>query len=176
MAYFSDVGAHCSYSGCGIKDFLPFTCNQCNDTFCLDHFKPDIHRCRNIGMFDARVVVCPNCSVAIRLKHFQEPDAILRDHQGTHCQRQNKPQTKTCPVKGCREQLTITNNFTCKACHAAVCLRHRLPEDHTCCTKPPSATSKTIPQSSKKPSPDMKHPDPAARKKSRLMPSRCSIQ
>jgi hypothetical protein len=39
---------------------------------------------------------------------------------------------KKCPVQGCREKLTTINTYTCKSCKQAVCLRHRLENDHKC--------------------------------------------
>jgi predicted nucleic acid binding AN1-type Zn finger protein len=39
---------------------------------------------------------------------------------------------KKCPVQGCREKLTTINTYTCKSCKQAVCLKHRLENDHKC--------------------------------------------
>ena len=31
------VGAHCQFEGCGQKEFFPFSCSDCNKTFCGEH-------------------------------------------------------------------------------------------------------------------------------------------
>jgi len=184
MAYFSDVGAHCSRPSCRQADFLPFKCHQCNDTFCLDHFKPEEHTCRNAGMFDTRVIVCPDCQAPIKTNYNEKEDITLAKHKKTNCRPRNKSPPKTCPVKGCREQLTIVTNFTCKLCGTAVCLRHRLPDDHSC-SSIESKPTKTKPQKTKlsnvtttsvsPPEASPKH-EGSRRRKGRLSFSRCSIQ
>ncbi len=39
---------------------------------------------------------------------------------------------KKCPVLGCKEKLTASNQYTCKDCAVTVCLKHRLQQDHKC--------------------------------------------
>ena len=42
---FSDLGAHCEFTGCGIQDYLPFECKYCNKNFCLEHKNHENHNC-----------------------------------------------------------------------------------------------------------------------------------
>ena len=37
MTEFADLGARCSLETCKQQDFLPFVCDACNRTFCLEH-------------------------------------------------------------------------------------------------------------------------------------------
>lgn len=50
-----------------------------------------------------------------------DPDNYAKVHKKTRC-----------PVPGCKERLTSTNTFACKACHSEVCLKHRFDKDHRC--------------------------------------------
>ena len=42
---FSDLGSHCEYENCGKQDYLPFKCDLCLKTFCLEHKSYDSHQC-----------------------------------------------------------------------------------------------------------------------------------
>ncbi|CAK0813206.1 unnamed protein product [Prorocentrum cordatum] len=39
LARVGDKGAHCSVAECNQVDFLPFTCRQCSQVFCLSHYR-----------------------------------------------------------------------------------------------------------------------------------------
>jgi predicted nucleic acid binding AN1-type Zn finger protein len=42
-----ELGEQCSFVGCGQLDFLPFNCDGCDRTFCLEHRTS--HGCRAGG-------------------------------------------------------------------------------------------------------------------------------
>lgn len=71
----------------------------------------------------------------VELSPTDDPNVIFDRHQRAGCDPSNyarvhkKPR---CPVKGCKEKLTSINTYTCKDCRTAVCLRHRLADDHAC--------------------------------------------
>ena len=48
------VGKHCQLEYCNQLDFLPFLCQSCRKTFCLDHRTEDAHRCANKGAWAER--------------------------------------------------------------------------------------------------------------------------
>ncbi|RYP48766.1 hypothetical protein DL769_011169 [Monosporascus sp. CRB-8-3] len=48
------VGKHCQLEYCNQLDFLPFFCQSCKKTFCLDHRTEDAHRCENRGAWAER--------------------------------------------------------------------------------------------------------------------------
>lgn len=73
---------------------------------------------------------------------------MCRHSQSTACDSSNYMRVhkkKKCPVKGCREKLTTLNSFDCKSCGESVCLRHRLPTDHSCTPRSATAGSKGLP-------------------------------
>ena len=39
------VGKQCSDPSCYLVDFLPFKCQHCEQSFCQEHFKVDVHHC-----------------------------------------------------------------------------------------------------------------------------------
>lgn len=40
------VGSHCTFPDCKKLDFLPFVCDKCSSTFCLDHRLASSHDCK----------------------------------------------------------------------------------------------------------------------------------
>eukprot|EP00919_Chromeraceae_sp_WS-2016_P055755 GHVR01132450.1.p1 GENE.GHVR01132450.1~~GHVR01132450.1.p1 ORF type:complete len:171 (-),score=39.61 GHVR01132450.1:150-662(-) len=137
MTHFSDYGQHCTDPYCRQKDFLPFTCDLCKKIYCLDHYKYKDHGCPYVN--DKRVIVCPICKTSIQLPpntHTHDNDAIAQlyhKHETSgKCVPQNVPKNNTCPVSGCREQLTTINTYTCKKCSQRVCMSHRYETDHNC--------------------------------------------
>ncbi|XP_061197863.1 AN1-type zinc finger protein 1-like isoform X2 [Saccostrea echinata] len=111
MAEFPNLGKHCSLEGCKQIDFLPFTCESCQQVFCLDHKFPDNHSCSKFGAetphaeytgtkayscsfteCDSRElmpVVCEKCAKNFCLRHRHQ-----NDHQ---CEKleEKKTQNKT---------------------------------------------------------------------------------
>eukprot|EP00798_Chlamydomonas_sp_ICE-L_P002322 gene2322-8613_t len=131
------IGEHCGVPECSQLDFLPFTCDCCSRTFCLDHRSYSTHACPSAGSKQTEVIVCPVCAKAIRLGPGQEPNAAFEAHSLTGCDPShyqkvhNKPR---CPVPGCKEKLTLTSTYRCKHCATKVCLKHRDVDDHACAT------------------------------------------
>jgi predicted nucleic acid binding AN1-type Zn finger protein len=129
------LGEHCSVAHCQQLDFLPFKCDGCKQTFCLDHRTYAAHKCPNAGKGDVEVIVCPVCASGIHLRGGEDPNAAFERHTRSGCDPSNyarvhkKPR---CPAQGCREKLTSINTYACKACNQRVCLKHRFPEDHKC--------------------------------------------
>ncbi|XP_021373510.1 AN1-type zinc finger protein 1-like [Mizuhopecten yessoensis] len=50
MAEFPDLGKHCSVQFCKQIDFLPFDCDGCGKSFCVDHKFPDDHKCDQVNI------------------------------------------------------------------------------------------------------------------------------
>lgn len=147
MAHFSDKGAHCEAAYCNLLDFLPFTCEFCKQTFCLEHFRPEAHECPSPGLraLNRKALVCPVCEGTLRLTDADDADLIWQTHESSgECaiMAANKKVLQKCPVNGCREDLTLSNRLTCKRCHQTVCLRHRLQADHDCGKMPPKGSVK----------------------------------
>lgn len=132
------IGRQCQHSECQQLDFLPFQCQGCKRTFCLDHRKAESHSCPSSQGtdLDVVVIVCPLCGSGIRTSSSEDPNITFEKH--THsgeCDPENYQKVhkkKKCPVPGCRQRLTTINVFCCKDCHVEVCLKHRLASDHSC--------------------------------------------
>jgi hypothetical protein len=142
------IGRHCAAAGCGQLDFLPFLCAFCASTFCDEHRRAGAHACpRAAEAASADVLVCPLCALAIRPRPGEAPDAAFERHASSACDPANyarvhkKPK---CPVAGCRERLTTTSSFDCRACGATVCLRHRLVLDHGCAERRAAAAAAVL--------------------------------
>lgn len=140
MAVLSNAGAHCSVPDCSQLDFLPFTCAQCQQVFCLEHFPFEAHACPNGRALDARVLVCPLCGKSMRLEASEDPNLTWERHVLTDCTNpeggEHRAKKARCPVKGCKEQISESNSITCGRCQQKVCLKHRYEEEHPCFEAP----------------------------------------
>uniref|UniRef100_A0A0D6R603 AN1-type domain-containing protein n=1 Tax=Araucaria cunninghamii TaxID=56994 RepID=A0A0D6R603_ARACU len=132
---FPDLGKHCNVEDCKLVDFLPFTCDRCQQVFCLEHRTYSKHQCPNANEHDVTVLVCPMCAKGVRLVPNEDPNITWESHIRTDCDPTNydkvmkKPR---CPVSGCKEILTFANKFKCRDCAQEVCLKHRFGLDHKC--------------------------------------------
>ena len=112
------VGRHCQYEYCNQLDFLPFYCQSCNKTFCLDHRTESTHQCANPGAWAERR----------RQAQLAQPSIgqgkVLRD----------KVSEKPCASPDCNTVIgtSLVTGVHCDSCNRDYCLKHRLKEDHGC--------------------------------------------
>ncbi|KAM4054556.1 AN1-like zinc finger domain-containing protein [Hirsutella rhossiliensis] len=112
------VGKHCQYEYCNQLDFLPFLCQSCTRTYCLDHRSESAHKCANPGAWAERK----------RLAQLSRPsigqDKVLRD----------RVSQKPCATPECKTVVgtSLTPGVHCQTCNRDYCLKHRLQEDHDC--------------------------------------------
>eukprot|EP00933_Yihiella_yeosuensis_P073371 TRINITY_DN82019_c0_g1_i1.p1 TRINITY_DN82019_c0_g1~~TRINITY_DN82019_c0_g1_i1.p1 ORF type:complete len:230 (-),score=33.36 TRINITY_DN82019_c0_g1_i1:482-1114(-) len=138
MAVLSDAGKHCAVAHCRQCDFLPFTCSQCQDVFCLDHFRFEAHNCPNAAGLDQRVLVCPLCGSGVKLVQGEDPNITWERHVApgggcAHSSGSSKVTSKArCPVPGCKEILTSSGSISCPKCNLKTCLKHRFEDQHDC--------------------------------------------
>lgn len=139
MVEFSTVGAQCSMPSCRQQDFLPFTCDCCKAKFCLEHRSYAAHNCSAALSKDMRAFVCPLCDTGVKVVASENINQTFDRHLVSgECERKlqreaaAKAKRRTCPCKGCKELMTISNRSTCSKCRIDTCLRHRLPESHDC--------------------------------------------
>ncbi|KAK3446714.1 zinc finger AN1 and C2H2 domain-containing stress-associated protein 16 [Eucalyptus grandis] len=141
---FPDLGKHCTVDDCKLIDFLPFTCDRCNQVFCLEHRSYIKHRCPKADKKDVTVVICPLCAKGVRLNPDEDPNITWESHVNIECDPSNYDKVtkkRKCPVPGCREILTFSNTIKCKDCTLDHCLKHRFGLDHNCAgPKKPDAT------------------------------------
>ncbi|KAI4320664.1 hypothetical protein MLD38_034119 [Melastoma candidum] len=128
---FPNLGEHCCHPDCRQLDFLPFTCDGCLSSYCLEHRSYDRHDCPKPGRQSRRVAVCEACSASIETTGQDEVAALARHGRSGECDPSRRKKS-VCPVRRCREPLTFSNTSKCKTCGVKVCLRHRFPADHTC--------------------------------------------
>lgn len=112
------VGKHCEYEYCNQLDFLPFLCQSCKKTFCLDHRTESSHKCADAGAWAERR----------RLAQLAQPSIgagrTLRD----------KVSEKPCASSTCKTVVgtSLVPGVHCPTCNRDYCLKHRLKEDHDC--------------------------------------------
>ena len=134
----SHVGSRCAFAGCGKQDFLPFKCSLCSGTYCLTHAAMGEHGCASRaggGLADRRVVSCPLCAASIELQRGEDINETWARHERTACrpsERVKRTKKPRCPVKGCREKLTISNTVRCRHCAVEHCMTHRAATSHAC--------------------------------------------
>ncbi|MCJ1366040.1 hypothetical protein MMC16_005165 [Acarospora aff. strigata] len=123
------IGSHCRYTYCNQLDFLPFRCESCKGTYCLDHRTETAHECPQAGAWAAarRKQQLTSSSPSSTSK-----PTLLTATQCSH------PQCKTYIN-------TLTNvGVSCHNCNRQYCLKHRLREEHDC--------SKLVPLGARTPS------------------------
>ena len=76
------IGQHCSVASCSQIDFLPFRCDCCSRTFCLEHRTYAAHACPSSGSKVTDIIVCPICAKGIRLKPGQDANDAWEAHTG----------------------------------------------------------------------------------------------
>ena len=154
MSAASGRGAHCLERGCHKLDFLPFTCDKCHSTFCLDHRDPSHHTC-TFDLTAQRVMpVCPVCQqhVFVPADAISGPDGRVNAHILSGCKeylmkdvlnvvKAKQSVTLRCDfVDGCSNRQSYAT-MQCKKCRLQYCLSHRFPEQHKCAALAASASS-----------------------------------
>ena len=124
------IGAHCQYEYCHQLDFLPFRCESCRRTYCLDHRTEDAHACPHAGAWAAARRAAAGGPPSTSLLPNEKPTLAT----GTQC---SEPRCKT------YIHTHTSVGVGCAPCGRAYCLRHRLPEDHACATLTPIKTNAT---------------------------------
>ncbi|KAG0500620.1 hypothetical protein HPP92_000692 [Vanilla planifolia] len=147
---FPNLGKHCSVEDCKLIDFLPFTCDRCDEAFCLQHRSYAKHQCPNANQMDVTVLICPLCAQGVRLVPNEDPNITWDIHVNGDCDPSNYQKItkkKRCPVPGCKRNTGIFNTVRCKDCTQEYCLRHRFGPEHKC---PGAMKPNTNPRGQKK--------------------------
>ncbi|KAI3471597.1 hypothetical protein Pfo_028247 [Paulownia fortunei] len=132
---FPNLGKHCSVDDCRQIDFLPFTCDCCQQVFCLEHRSYSRHQCPKANKNDVTVVICPLCAKGVRLIPEEDPNITWESHVNIECDPSNYEQAmkkRKCPLPRCRKMLTFSNTIKCRDCNIDHCLKHRFGPDHNC--------------------------------------------
>ena len=145
------IGHHCEYEYCHRLDFLPFKCDSCKQTFCLDHRTETAHKCSHAGE-----------AAAAKRKRLQQssPHTQLATQTGTlnggytlagshiHRNDNQKPtvyNSDQCSHPACKTLIHTLKDqgIHCQNCNRDYCLRHRLGEEHDCSKLTPLGPART---------------------------------
>ncbi|KJE95962.1 hypothetical protein CAOG_06345 [Capsaspora owczarzaki ATCC 30864] len=134
-------GTHCDVKDCRQLDFLPFRCDSCTQTFCLDHRTYESHKCSAAPNQDIRIPECPKCQQKIQRPRGSDAAAQIQKHIASGCRDLVllAPRRK-CNHKGCKN--TEALSFKCNRCEHQFCIKHMRVQDHTCSSQsiPPSGS------------------------------------
>ncbi|KAI0515305.1 AN1-like zinc finger protein [Xylaria bambusicola] len=130
------IGKHCQLEYCNQLDFLPFFCQSCKKTFCLDHRTEDSHKCENKGAW------------AERRRQAQ----LARPAAGEGKRMRDFVNQKPCAAADCKTTVgtSLVPGVHCANCNHDYCLKHRLREEHDCKNKVPiGARSRDVTEQTK---------------------------
>ncbi|KAJ5096188.1 hypothetical protein NUU61_005544 [Penicillium alfredii] len=116
------IGRHCQFEYCGQLDFLPFRCESCHSTFCLDHRSETAHKCARAGEWARRRSGARSSSTANTKENRSAPEKpnIYNSEQCAHLECKTLIHTLKDP------------GVRCPDCNRQYCLKHRLREEHDC--------------------------------------------
>ncbi|CZS93213.1 hypothetical protein WAI453_000900 [Rhynchosporium graminicola] len=111
------IGSHCQYTYCNQLDFLPFRCESCRGTFCLDHRSESSHVCPKAGEWAAR-----RRRANLSTPSLGAGKSMIKDIE------------KPCASPTCKITIgtSLSTSVHCGTCNRDYCLKHRLKEDHDC--------------------------------------------
>ncbi|KAJ9194384.1 hypothetical protein DTO166G4_1600 [Paecilomyces variotii] len=111
------IGRNCQFEYCHQLDFLPFRCESCKGTFCLDHRTETAHKCSHAGEW-ARRRQAANTATTSSLP--LEKPTIYNSIQCSH--------------PACKTLIDTAKDpaVHCDKCNRKYCLKHRLREEHDC--------------------------------------------
>ncbi|KAK3938244.1 putative an1-type zinc finger protein 1 protein [Diplogelasinospora grovesii] len=126
------VGSHCEMAYCNQLDFLPFFCQSCAHTFCLDHRTESAHNCAKAGAWAER----RRQAQLSRPAHGEGRTLMVETADG-----RKKPcaAATTGLPGGCKTVIgtSLVPGVHCSNCNRDYCLKHRLKEDHNCANLTP---------------------------------------
>ncbi|KIX02875.1 uncharacterized protein Z518_08818 [Rhinocladiella mackenziei CBS 650.93] len=114
------IGAHCEFAYCHQLDFLPFRCDSCHHTFCLEHRTETAHQCPRAGEWAANR----------RRNEVGRPSTNTTSAPG----KPNHHNASQCSEPTCKTFIKTFQNtgVHCADCNRTYCLKHRMREDHDC--------------------------------------------
>ena len=115
------IGSHCQYTYCNQLDFLPFRCESCKGTYCLDHRTESGHKCPRAGEWAAARRKAETASPALNNPSSGKPTIVTATQ---------------CSHPSCKTYINTLSSVGvgCPTCNRQYCLKHRLKEDHSCST------------------------------------------
>lgn len=125
MAAFSDIGAHCAVATCHQQDFLPFRCEICLATYCLDH--RSTHACTVDRTVKNTMPKCPLCGMFVKIAANENPDAVMDLHIKSGCKvslldKESENKKVSCSMAHCKRKELIP--ITCPSCKLTFCIQY----------------------------------------------------
>ncbi|KAJ5632295.1 hypothetical protein N7490_008634 [Penicillium lividum] len=110
------IGRHCQFEYCGQLDFLPFRCESCKSTYCLDHRSETAHKCPRAGEWARR------------------RNGTTNQENRTAPVKPNIHNSAQCYHVSCKTLINTLKDpaVRCPNCNYQYCLKHRLREEHDC--------------------------------------------
>lgn len=125
-------GKHCSFDECKQFDFLPFECEACHKTYCLQHRLQKDHKCTEQYNDKLNVIPkCPICNQFIDLNINDDINLQVNRHIDSQCKDFVLVENKK-PACGYSKCKAMKAPIECKECHKFFCPQHRFPSDHEC--------------------------------------------
>lgn len=122
------IGAHCQFPYCNQLDFLPFRCESCKGTYCLNHRTETTHKCPKAGTWTAarRKNSLDKHSSSNNANSTSSPSSLLLGQQ--------QQQEMKCALPACKTQIHTLRNVGvhCASCNRQYCLKHRFRDEHDC--------------------------------------------
>ncbi|KXL49733.1 hypothetical protein M433DRAFT_154259 [Acidomyces richmondensis BFW] len=130
------IGSRCQQPYCRQLDFLPFKCESCKGTYCLDHRTESAHNCPKAGEWARRRVQAQQTTVSSEYIPSPRPNILNHEQQ--------------CSEPSCKTLINtpLVTGVHCDKCRREYCLKHRFTYDHNCANltplgaRPPGASQK----------------------------------
>ncbi|RKF61118.1 AN1-type zinc finger protein 1 [Erysiphe neolycopersici] len=121
------IGTHCQLEYCNRLDFLPFHCESCRHTFCLDHRSETAHKCSKAGEWAAR----------------RREENLKTQSLGIKKNMQDVE--RCCASSICKTIIgtSLSISVHCASCNQYYCLKHRLKDEHDCSNQKVSTSRAT---------------------------------
>lgn len=112
------LGRHCEADFCGQLDFLPFRCDSCHHTYCLDHRSETAHKCSHAGEWARNR----------RKAQFSSSST------GSFSSKPTLATSTQCSEPKCKTFVNTPQavGVHCEVCNRTYCMRHRFQEEHNC--------------------------------------------
>lgn len=116
------IGAQCQMTFCRQLDFLPFKCESCKGSYCLDHRSESAHQCPKAGEWARRRQLS---QAAAGYKPTSKPSILTHEQQ--------------CAEASCKTLINtpLVTGVQCDKCNRSYCLKHRFGYDHDCANLKP---------------------------------------
>ncbi|RPB03271.1 hypothetical protein L873DRAFT_1826332 [Choiromyces venosus 120613-1] len=137
------IGKHCDLPECHLLDFLPFKCESCGGTYCLDHRTETAHKCAHEGRWAA----------ARREKNTSSSSSSSSSTSAVPARPKIRSLLQTdCAHPKCKTIINTPRDpaVNCTTCRKQYCLSHRLQDQHDCDkVRPPPPTVATANEKAK---------------------------